>query len=327
MYKNIGVEIHVTELDATVNNGNASLFPAQATYYKNIMNEILKKGGKAVTAVVVWGIQDDQSWRKDRTPLLFNSSGQEKDAYNEIVKLIPESEWGKPASSSSSGGTSSSSRQSSSSSATTVPQVCGEYQTSFCGGLAYGSVPSNSTTIPSTGNCLYIGDFEIIQPALSSTVAINGTENTCGGDWDNCSYNDKPATKDGGYYVYVKTGTINSYQDNGWKGIVAKAKPTCTSSSSTASSSSVRASSSSGGTTFSLRNRIPVTYFSVQTLSNKALRIEISSPSVVEIFDLKGNKAESFDIAGTSQNIELSLPNGVYFAKVRGMKSIKFMLK
>jgi hypothetical protein len=70
-----------------------------------------------------------------------------------------------------------------------------------------------------------------------------------------------------------------------------------------------------------------VTYFSVQTLNNKALRIEISSPSVVEIFDLKGNKAESFDIAGTSQTIELSLPSGVYYAKVHGIKSVRFVLK
>jgi hypothetical protein len=125
-------------------------------------------------------------------------------------------------SSNSGGGTSSSSG-----SATTEPQECGEYQTSFCGGLAYGSVLSNSTAMPSVGTCLYIGDFEVIQPALSATVAINGVENTCGADWDNCSYNDKPAAKDGGYYVYVKTGSINSYEDNGWQGIEAKSKPAC----------------------------------------------------------------------------------------------------
>ena len=98
MYKNIGVEIQITELDATVNNSN---FTAQATYYKNIMNEILNKGGSAIKAVVVWGIQDDQSWRKDRNPLIFDNSGNKKSAYNELTKLIPESEWGKISSSSS----------------------------------------------------------------------------------------------------------------------------------------------------------------------------------------------------------------------------------
>jgi hypothetical protein len=89
----------------------------------------------------------------------------------------------------------------------------------------------------------------------------------------------------------------------------------------------VAGSSSSEEATPILANRIPVTYFSVQTQSDKALRIEISSPSVVEIFDLKGNKAASFDVSSTLQTVKLSLPNGVYFAKVRGMKSIRFVLK
>ena len=62
-------------------------------------------------------------------------------------------------------------------------------------------------------------------------------------------------------------------------------------------------------------------------MSEKALRIEISSPSVVEIFDQKGNKVASFDVYNTLQTVKLSLPNGVYFAKVPGMKSIRFVLK
>lgn len=94
IYKNLNVEIHVTELDATVKDGNNSYLPAQATYYKNIMNEILTKGGSAVTAVVVWGIQDDQSWRKPNLPLLFDASANKKAAYTELVKLIPQSNWG-----------------------------------------------------------------------------------------------------------------------------------------------------------------------------------------------------------------------------------------
>jgi len=242
-------------------------------------------------------------------------------------------------SSNSTGGTSSSSKANSSSSATTGQQTCGEYQTSYCGGLAYSNVLSNSTTIPTTtSNCLYIGDFEVIQPALNSTVAINGVENTCGDDWPDCNYNTKPATKDGGYYVYVKTGTINSYQDNGWKGIVAKTKPTCTSSSSAAASSSSNSvvSSSSSAEELSssseedsspiLKNRIPVTNFSLQTLSDKTLRIEANAPTVVDIYDLRGNKVTSLNVSA-SQTVKLALPNGVYFAKAHGTKSIRFVLR
>jgi len=125
------------------------------------------------------------------------------------------------------------------------------------------------------------------------------------------------------------------------------------SSSSRASSSSVAGSSSSNAATSSssvaseasssseveasssseedlepiLKNRVPVTYFSIQPQSDKALRIEISSPAVVEIFDLKGNKVAKFNVSSTQQTVKLSSPSGVYFAKVRGMKSIRFVLK
>ena len=216
---------------------------------------------------------------------------------------------------------------SSSSGGSTVPDECGEYKKSFCGGLGYGSVYSNLTAIPSMGDCLYIGDFEVIQPALNSTVAINGVENTCGDDWADCPYNDKPATtKDGGYYVYVKTGSINSYENNGWKNIVAKAKPACTTPSSSSNAAPESSSSSEEDPDPILKNRIPLTHFSVQTLSDKALRIEVSSPSVVEIFNLKGNKVTSLKVSG-SQNVKLSLPSGVYFAKASGTKSIRFVLK
>ena len=97
MYKKIGVEIQVTELDATV-DGN-SYFTAQATYYENIMKQILDQGGDAITAVVVWGVRDENSWRggksssQNRYPLLFDNNGK-KAAYTALFNLIPESEWG-----------------------------------------------------------------------------------------------------------------------------------------------------------------------------------------------------------------------------------------
>jgi GH35 family endo-1,4-beta-xylanase len=138
MYKNIGVEIQITELDATVNNSN---FTAQAAYYKNIMNEILNKGGSAVKAVVVWGIQDNQSWRKDRNPLIFDNSGNKKSAYNELAKLIPESEWGK---SSSSAAKSSSSAAPSSSSAAPSSSSAAKSSSS--------AVPSSSSVAPSSSS-------------------------------------------------------------------------------------------------------------------------------------------------------------------------------
>ncbi len=107
----------------------------------------------------------------------------------------------------------------------TDPQICGEYQPSFCGGMALADVLDNSTIKPTTGQCIFIGDFDIIQPWLESIISINGVENICGADWDDCGYNSKPATKDGGYYVYVQTGTVNKWNDE--DDVVAKAKPDC----------------------------------------------------------------------------------------------------
>jgi hypothetical protein len=207
-YKDIGVEIHVTELDATIDNGDKTKFPAQAQYYKDIMNAIISNGGSSVKAVVVWGIRDDQSWRASRTPLLFEGTGNtltKKPAYDALVSIVP--------------------------------------------------APNSSSS-----------------RAVSSSSALS-------------------------------------------------------SSSRAVSSSSRAASSSSNNTTPVLENRIPLSHFYVQPQSNKILRIEASSPAFVEIFDLKGNRAASFDVSGTSQTIKLSLPNGVYFAKVRGMKSVRFALK
>jgi hypothetical protein len=132
------------------------------------------------------------------------------------------------------------------------------------------------------------------------TVLINGT--TCTGGNANC-VTSKPTAVDGGYYIYVQSGTLSGSQPY----TVTSGSPDCS-------------------TTPILKNRISITHFSVQTLSDKALRIEVNSPSVVEIFDLKGNKTASFDVSGT-QTVKLSLPNGVYFAKVKGMKSLRFVLK
>ncbi|MDR2583286.1 MAG: glycoside hydrolase family 11 protein [Fibromonadaceae bacterium] len=102
-----------------------------------------------------------------------------------------------------------------------------------------------------------------------------------------------------------------------------------TATTTSSSSGTGNPTSSSGGEDLEpiLKNLIPLTHFSIQTLSDKALRIEVSSPSVVEIYDLKGNKVAKFNVSRTQQTFKLSLPNGVYFAKAYGTKSVRFVLK
>jgi len=103
--------------------------------------------------------------------------------------------------------------------------------------------------------------------------------------------------------------------------VVNATTPTQSSSSGAAVSSSSEESTPVLGK----GNRSPV-HFSLQTLSDKTLRIEANVPTIVEIFDLRGNKVASLNVS-TSQTVKLSLPNGVYFAKVHGMKSVRFVLK
>jgi len=99
-----------------------------------------------------------------------------------------------------------------------------DYQPSFCGGAAISNVLDNTTNTPNVGKCVFISNFTAIQPNLNSTVAINGVENACGGSWNSCPLNSKPLPKDGGYYVYLKTGNINTYNNDGWKDIVSANK-------------------------------------------------------------------------------------------------------
>jgi len=86
-----GLEVQVTELDVSM--GNTSDLAGQAVRYRDIMRAILKYK-ENITAVVVWGVKDNHSWRDQYVPLLFNAQGQKKPAYDSLFKLIPESDWG-----------------------------------------------------------------------------------------------------------------------------------------------------------------------------------------------------------------------------------------
>jgi len=68
------------------------------------------------------------------------------------------------------------------------------------------------------------------------------------------------------------------------------------------------------------------TPFSVN-VRGKTLFITTASSAVVEIYNIKGGKTASINISGATQTVNLSLPDGVYFAKARGMRDVKFVVK
>jgi glucuronoarabinoxylan endo-1,4-beta-xylanase len=66
--------------------------------------------------------------------------------------------------------------------------------------------------------------------------------------------------------------------------------------------------------------------FSVN-VRGKTLFITAPSPTVVEIYNIKGGKEASLNISGATRTVNLSLPDGVYFAKARGISDVKFVVK
>lgn len=85
-----GYEIQITELDVTLNRlGNENNEQQQIQYWKDVMEGLVaaKKNGANITALVIWGLYDDISWRKENSPLLFSHSYYEKkDAYDVVIK-------------------------------------------------------------------------------------------------------------------------------------------------------------------------------------------------------------------------------------------------
>jgi hypothetical protein len=215
-------------------------------------------------------------------------------------------------SSSSGGGTTSSSSSSAKVQATTCPSS---------NLVAYGTVPAN----PYTACFKYPGtNSNYINKCYVCKIANEADGNTCASSWLWNSVTNVDDNLAKGYWYQEVTCPAASSSST----VVSSSSRASSSSTAEVSSSStdIDSSSSSDGETPILGNRIPVTHFSVQAQNDKTLRIEINSAAVVEIFDIKGNKAASLNVFG-SQTVKLSLPSGVYFAKVHGIKSVRFVLK
>ncbi|KAH9118248.1 hypothetical protein LEN26_012237, partial [Aphanomyces euteiches] len=72
-FSDIGVTIHVTEMDVGGNNQQQ-----QANVFGTVAKNC--KANPKCEALVVWGISDKDSWRASETPLLFDSNLKKKPA-------------------------------------------------------------------------------------------------------------------------------------------------------------------------------------------------------------------------------------------------------
>lgn len=83
----LGVELHVTELDIGIAEGATE--EIQGAYYEELMQAILdqKREGVNVTCVTFWGLNDALSWRAGADCLLLRQDLSRKPAFDSVVKV------------------------------------------------------------------------------------------------------------------------------------------------------------------------------------------------------------------------------------------------
>ncbi len=79
-----GLDVQITELDVTTSDTSEAGLETQAQYYSDIM-DLAVKYSDSISAVIIWGTTDDQSWRSSRLPVLFNEDYTAKPCYYSII--------------------------------------------------------------------------------------------------------------------------------------------------------------------------------------------------------------------------------------------------
>ncbi|WP_455249246.1 endo-1,4-beta-xylanase [Ruminococcus sp.] len=83
-FASTGLDVQITELDITTNDTSEAGLEKQAQMYSDIF-DLYVKYKDSISAVVIWGVTDDQSWRATRVPLLFDENFKAKPAFYAIV--------------------------------------------------------------------------------------------------------------------------------------------------------------------------------------------------------------------------------------------------
>lgn len=88
-----GLDCQITELDITTNGTSAAQLEQQKVAYKNLTRKILNsnaEGTSNVDAIIMWGITDNTSWKRNQNPLLFDNNYTKKPAYYGMLEALEE---------------------------------------------------------------------------------------------------------------------------------------------------------------------------------------------------------------------------------------------
>ncbi len=89
-FKALGLDVQITELDVSLGTWTNVLpateenLKAQGQYYYELVNRIITEnaaGNTNVSGITFWGFTDHLSWRRDRSPVLFDKDLNKKYAY------------------------------------------------------------------------------------------------------------------------------------------------------------------------------------------------------------------------------------------------------
>lgn len=88
-------EVHITELDVgcTRTDENADFYQAEFYYrfFSRLIEEV--KSGINLTSITIWGLTDDNSWRKEVSPLIFRGDLSVKPAFEAMVMAAKEEKF------------------------------------------------------------------------------------------------------------------------------------------------------------------------------------------------------------------------------------------
>ena len=95
MIHEAGLKCQITELDITINGTDESALSKQKEAYKRLMSKVLAANANeetSINGVIVWGITDNSSWKRNQNPLLFNNNYGKKPCYYGCLEAIEEFE-------------------------------------------------------------------------------------------------------------------------------------------------------------------------------------------------------------------------------------------